>query len=81
MDHNYLNRKININNCDVLIRNGGKEVPDIEYNKDNIVVELEIDNGVFCLGDIEEDSKIVKLALVNNEIVIKDSCNLKILII
>lgn len=81
VDHNYLNRQININNCDILIRNEGKEVPDIEYNKDNIVVELEIDNGVFCLGDIEEDSKIVKLALIDNEIVIKDSCNLKILII
>lgn len=77
----YLNRKINENNCDILIKNNGKEIPDIEYNKENIVVELEIDNGIFCLGDIEEDSKIVKLILDNNEIKIKDSCNLKILIV
>ena len=40
----------------------------------DIIVEYNIDNGVFCVGDVTETSKIVKIEIEeNSNIKLKDS--------
>ena len=41
---------------------------------------MEIDNGIFCVGEVTEKSKIVKIYIdEKSNVTIKDDCNLSIL--
>jgi len=62
------------NNADVIIKKSKRgDLPDINVLKNNIAVELTYDDSVFCIGTVEEETKIIKIKIQDDDIIILDS--------
>lgn len=48
-------------NADVIVRRLPDEVPELIIKRKDIVVDYTIDNGTFCMGQVDDKSKIVSI--------------------
>lgn len=73
-DGRLIKKECNEKNADVIVRRVKMNLPIIDIKNPDVIVEYEIDNGVFCVGEVTETSKIVKIEIESNyNIKLKDS--------
>lgn len=73
-DNKLIKKECNEKNADVVVTRVKNSLPIIDIKVSDIIVEYNIDNGVFCVGDVTETSKIVKIEIEeNSNIKLKDS--------
>ena len=73
-DGKLIKKECNEKNADVIVRKVKMNLPVIDIKNPDVIVEYEIDNGVFCVGEVTETCKIVKIEIDSNyNIKLKDS--------
>jgi hypothetical protein len=73
-DNKLIKKECNEKNADVIVRRVKRQLPIIDIKNIDVIVEYNIDNGVFCVGEVTETSKIVKIEIDEKyNIKLKDS--------